>query len=578
MDVSTPPINHNLASSLNLDEFVIVDQDPITLIKDAALQLSNVPEKYKQNTSSWFSSKNFDSEVLLAIKDLQSYTNLNQDQKLQVKPYLLTAYKALVIICNNQILNPQALKAAEEQKNDINLQCGGVADNLAKLTTYSSVLDLLHKSNDPSQFLIKINSSGMPELTTKINTDDSNNLLDFLQNIKAILNNSNVISHLDFEQLLQLKFTTFWLMANFLKRYESGLDLAEHVFQDLSYLNLQLSQLLSQKSQKEKDAFSNHQILKNLNSLKSHIHANFYTSCKNFWDDKLHVNQLKEFEKYIGGCKAFLSNSNVSNVNSLVFLKRSDNPGIALYQVPKTKTASDASSTEDNSTTLVVFPYNIEGYFSNYNPNQARTTEMELGGLAHQPIVSASGVYWNCLQSLIAKVKQEFPDDFKGKIHLVSAGFGLDGAVAQILSYLWAQQNADSQTSTYCLGTPPYLDVNAARTVQQQANHYAISFALDGDKYLYPSKLNFLIKPYYANNFKGQYTLHYRDWFASDFYKHDKPIYLETIRKGVNHAQMMYDLSHEVDELLQTAAQSNVKELGQNVAKIYTQSFPNKSS
>ena len=482
---------------------------------------------------------------------------------------MLTAYKALDFICKNKIINTPAQKQAREKYDEINLQCGGLTDKLCSLDSFSSILDIL-KNQDSSKDLIKLNSENALELVSSVNTQASEAVLDYLGNVKAVLSNDAVVSHLSYLSLIKLKMATCWLMANYLKRYESGLDLAEHIFQELSTINLVLSQLISKRSIEEQQKFTDIQLLKNLKTLQTQIHANFYKECKNFWDDEAHVLELKEFEKYISACKAFLLNPGAFTINDLVLRKRDDKLGLALY--------STRSKAEDNSITLVAFPFNFEGFFNNYNPNQNRTTELELGGLAHAPVADGSMAYWTVLNKLISEAKSEFPDDFKGPINLIGAGFGLDGAIAQILSYKWAREHADASTRTYCLGTPPYVDANAARTIQQQPGHYAISFALEGDRYLCPSKLNMMIKQYSSSNFKGSYRLHYRDLFASDFYKHDKPIYLDAIKLGVKHAKMMFDLNKEIENLLKTTAHSSDKNLGANIVKLYAPANPNSKS
>ncbi len=242
----------------------------------------------------------------------------------------------------------------------------------------------------------------------------------------------------------------------------------------------------------------------------------------------------------------------------MTFLAKDVANSLALYEL---------SSEDDEQKTLVAFVYNHDRMENYLNFMQDRTSRQGMGGLCHAPVYNAIQPSKEALSKLIES--KGYKDT---KLKLITCGFGLDGAVAQALSYMWAKDHSSCETRSYCFGVPPFLDVNAAANFKLQDNHYAVNFELKGDSFLKSSVFNFLVaKPYSPDNFKSIYPLYNRDWFMSDVTGHDKEIYASQIKPGIEQPKKMYELYQEISNLITTAANSNPEDLGKNVAGIYKQ-------
>ena len=537
--------SNDLEGSRNF--IVIESTPPVKKIQDAAEEL----EKIVKRQSSPLVMESI-------LKELDITNLLNESEQKEAFPYLLTAYKALDFINKSGILKGKINQSAVVKQSEINARCKGIAKELSTLYSFSSLADALMQKEDRANYILELNSGQNLEWISCAAHNKRKCIVtkNYIDNILSYLKNEKITQHLSVEDILKLKISVSWMQVNYLNAYQQKIDNSEHIFDLLQKMNALLSLTLSKPPDREFDGFKNSKILSKLALLKEQISSTVYFP--NFWNDKSHFYELKECEKYIESCRAFIIDNDILNINGLTFLAKDVDNGLALYEL---------SSEDDGQKTLVTFVYNHERMLHHYNFMQDRTSRQGMGGLCHAPVYNAIQPSKEALSKLIES--KGYKDT---KLKLITCGFGLDGAVAQVLSYMWAKDHSSCETRTYCFGVPSFLDANAAATLKAQDNHYAVNFELKGDNFLKSSIWSaFVAKPYSSDNFKSIYPLYNRDWFMSDVTGHDKEIYASQIKPGIEQPKKMYELYQEISNLITTAANSNPDDLGKNVAGIYKQ-------
>ena len=180
---------------------------------------------------------------------------------------------------------------------------------------------------------------------------------------------------------------------------------------------------------------------------------------------------------------------------------------------------------------------------------QSRKTGLSLGGLGHTPVFDSVDQTMIALKLLVSKhVYEDAPVPFK----LITTGFGVDGAVGQVLAYAHARVHPGNEAVACCIGTAPYLDVNAAENLCGQENLYSVNFQLEGDTLQGVSAFSgYVAKTYSKSNWEATLPLYNRDWFLSDSMTrgHDPEIYREKVQRAVRQPLQMRQVCHELSSL-----------------------------
>jgi hypothetical protein len=471
-----------------------------------------------------------DAETISSqIELLETVNGIDPEERKKLIPQLCSVYKILDALRLNNYLDVNSKNQVVTHLDQIQSQCFNVAHELCQLHSLITTADKLCALSEPNDYLLDVQNQNNPSLVLMSQATNSQaaNTYQFLQNTITYLNTPAIIVHLSVSDLIKLKTLVCWLAVNYLKSQKNRLDLSEHIYSQLLEINKILNQNLGNRDQNEYAQLGD---ITRLISLKTHLVGNHYF--KDFWYQPVHVDELKEYQKYLKSCNQFLSDTDCVSLEGLTFIEKNDAAGIALYEVPQ----------DEQSQTLVVFSYNKEGVSPYYNCFQARSSNLGVGGLGHQPVYDYTETCWEVLK--------EHLKNNKNIKHIITSGFGIDGAVAQLLGFLAARQYPNIQTRSYCMGVAPFVDVNAAATIKNQKNHYAINFKLNEDKLLSVSKYSaYVAKTYSKINFLGTFKLYNRDWFMSDFTGHDRKIYVEKAQPGVQQPIEIHELYSELDEI-----------------------------
>lgn len=535
--VKTPSINSKLEQAL-------------PIIQDAIRGLTSIDKKFTADATGWSWNKDKaiqeDAGVLKHhIDALNVIKTLSEAERKQLVPQLCTVYKILDVLKTNKYLDSNSTQQVILAFNQIQHHCFGFGNELCQIHSLISTAARLFDESKPADHLLDAmdGTSAALVLKSKATNIHSENTYKLLTKIHSYLKQEHIIKHLSVDDLVKLKALACWMMANYIKVQEQRLDLVEHIYSELREINLTVNASLAKR---EKDEFAEAKCqaaIASLFSLKDHLSSKIYFH--DFWYVDKHVEELKNCKQYLKSLNSFIRDPDEKNIEGLIFLKKNPDAGIALYEVPSQKERKN----------LIVFSYAREGVMSYYNYLQSRSSKLGIGGLGHAPVYDAAEKCWEPLKEMLKECNYS-----ENNIdQIITAGFGIDGAVAQVQSFLLAKEYPKIQTRTYSMGVAPYLDVNAAVNVHKQPNHYAINIILKDDTSLGVSKFSsYVAKAYKTDNFHGQFEAHNRDWFMSDITGHDRNIYADKAEPAIQQPIEMHALYHELDRMAKKIADKEV--------------------
>jgi|GEM_PF-5907410 len=366
------------------------------------------------------------------------------------------------------------------------------------------------------------------------NKDEQNAVFHKLKTLGIALNKPALMSGLLNDQLIELKLVSCSMMVGYLGHQESGLDLVEANFTQLNKINDLVQQEISKRSDRGFAADPEFAIAFAL--LKEEMPKALYSEA--FWDDKKGVNELVGLKNHIKAITNFMKDPNIKKLGDLLVVGSDKDAGLFLFKG------------KEGEYVLMLNPENDQK-FSHFDFRQS--TESGLNGLGHAPIYEG----FNKIQEKANLfLKQEIKDD---SFKLTITGFGLGGGVAQLLANEEAKKNIENQYVACCIGTPAYLDPNAAASLSETVNLYSFNFSLYGDKFVKASAFSPLVAKGYAaesDTFNAVYPLFNRDWSALDITGHDANIYEKKIERAVDQPITMHKIYEEVQLLSQPTAQN----------------------
>lgn len=515
----------------------------------------------------WWTKTEFqkDCSKLRSVLGELDLKDIDVENKTRLMPTLCKVYRALEQIFTKIKIDAQLKSEVRSRQGFIKIQCYGLGDELCQLNSLVNLGYDLGSVPNPMDFLLDVKDD--VDLTvieaSKADSKQQLEVYKVVKNFVANLKRPEVVRHFSVLQLMQMKIAINTLLANYIFHQSKGLSQAEHIFQELLVANQCVNRILASRDESQYAGVKDDSALGRLMLLKDAIsRSTMYSS--EFWDNPRHIRELSDYVEIMPSCRQFISDTKSHDVKGLVFLGKDDVNGLALFKWPQSNDAKPKA--------LVVFCYNNETQSAYWNCLQNREAMLGLGGLAHGPVLEP---VYNCrkaLENLISKSAYA-----NQELNIITAGFGIDGAVAQTLAFLLAREQPKIQTKTYAMGTAPFLDVDAAPTFRDCPNHYALVFRLYQDKMLDQSTLGTLVQKQYSDaNFHAIYPLFNRDWFASDMLKrgHDVSIYLGNLQKGFKQPRDLHALYTELKEILDIVGLVKEADLPKALQK-YFQKFNN---
>lgn len=479
----------------------------------------------------FFSDSQKDREELQEILSIfeKNITVLDQTEKQELIPCFFAASQILMRLEEKPNLDRETLNRVKSCKCLFALEFSSEFLALSKLKSLALLSKRLLEEGTPQDYILRVSDDQL-ELC-KFNEYNSNNderLLSYLEDgILTHLKNPDIAHDLTLEELFQIKGAVFWLIVNYIEaqKLPEG-KLSFQIYSSLYQINSYINDILKDKSLEDYNKFAKNTstLFKAISHLPSELQKLQFAD---FWNDVRHFKDLQECTIYCNVIKKFMQNSNECKIPNMIYLGKDEEVGLALYQVKQDK----------DPPTLFAFSYKGEQLSDHFNILQDRTGNLG-GGLCYKPVKDRAEIALKSLQNLI-KEKTEFENE---NIELVAVGFGLDGAVAEQLSYMWASDHPSMTAKSYGLGVPPYLDPIGAKTLKNQKNHYSMNFLINGDYFLKSSE----IFAQYRDSFNAVYKLYYHNWFLGDFSGHDKDVYAEMMSLGINQAIETYLLYQEI--------------------------------
>ncbi len=462
---------------------------------------------------------------------------LTAEEKVELKPQFIQVYTALrqlqeTFKADSASANKQTQQAITKAITALRQSEVYLSDHLATLCGFASLADkiVMGESSSPEGQLLVVDK-GILAFSDKSDGNGQQLALKRLKNVETALKNEDACAQLTDNQLLQMKLTISWTMLAYLSQQKTGLDLVEHSFETLFLMNQQLNAILAKRKDLDVDA----DLVTSLALVVDQIQT-LYSD--DFWVDAKHGNQLRNIEPFVASLLSFIGNSNQVDLAGLTFLHRDDANGIALFEAPEV----------EGEKNYVALFFGRDGVVSYYDPRQSRNPNFDLGGLGHDPIYQSAGPASAAFE-LLMKEKADKSKPFK----LTTAGFGVDGAVGQMVAFSQAIANPDSKIVSCCVGTAPYLELNASEAMLRQKNLYGINFQLVGDTLTKPSAFStYAAKKYSETNWELNLPLYNRDWFMSDSLTrgHDASIYREKVQRAVKQPQQLLQVRDELRTII----------------------------
>lgn len=513
-------------------------------IQQAISNLTVVDKNYKTDGVRIFNRDKMlqeDAKALkLHISKLEILKELSDEERKKMIPQLCAVYKVLHTLKSNPYLDSSSSQSVAISFNRIQQSCFGIGNELCQIHGLLSTARNLFEKTKPEGYLLNLKGDSTVLIEKeKGNEQSSEDAYKFLAKIKTYLKSPNIIKYLSVDELLELKAISCWMMANYVVAQEQRLSLAVSTYAQLKEINKTINANLSTREKSEYLNMNNHTAVASLIQLKTHMNSKLYFN--DFWYNEHHVKELKQCREYLKFCNDFIIDPTKLSVDGLTQIKTNEEAGLALYEVPS----------EEERKTLVLFSFNKEGVLPYYNHFQNRSCTLGIGGLGHAPVYDQAEKCWAPLTEMLKDGKYN-ETNLK---QVITAGFGVDGAVAQVLSFLLAKQYSSVETRTYGMGVAPYLTNDAAAKIRDQSNHYAINITLQEDSNLKVSKFSHYVASAYSKfNFQAEFEAHNRDWFMSDITGHDRRIYADKVDPAVQQPIELYQMYGELEGMAKSIA------------------------
>ncbi len=427
-------------------------------IETALKRLSFLEEKINEHAKEYF------NDLKNTLNSIELIQCLNPSDKAPLSKLITPAICILDRLKVNNNLDIETRGEVESSQRMLGIEFKGLGKELEQIRSLTSIAKELALLSNSDEHILTIDGDHIKLVDSK-RALDQECVHKYLEDIIVFLKDNDITEHLSINELFQIKVASCYLMANYINAQKLKLDLTDAIFATLFQLNKSINEILASINSQDFEKVSNFREINTLNQFCAHLRNKFYFP--DFWADPKHVSELKQYENCCFVLNELIQDETGCDINGLQFLEKNEEVGLAFYQIAK----------EGEPPVLVAFSFNKDDSFSHFNGLQDRTCKLHIGGLAHAPVVKRAESVWEVLKQMI--VSHDFDNQ---EIQLITVGFGLDGAVAEIMSSMCLSQFPKMQTRCYAMGVPPFLDVNAAANIKGQENHYSINFRLYGDK------------------------------------------------------------------------------------------------
>ncbi len=421
-----------------------------------------------------------------------------------------------------------AVKAVSQVSGFLEAQTG------ASLGLYR-IFQLIKLFENPRERILVMRCDGVDvALAETAGGSEQERVKEYLEGIHLSLLENSTVKHLSTLQLLKMKIAAGWMMANYEKHMASGIDLTEAIFDALVKINSAINQRIGERGDEAAAEISGNVSLKaSLIRLQNYFRENTYF--RQFWIEQKHVAKLSKHAESVQDYIALLAKKQLS-ADGLTFITADEDVGLRIYE-------------KDGE--VFVFCSGTEKSKDYWNILQERNIGVLAGGVGHKPVMDKADQALVAMNELVERTGVDESIEWD-KVKVVNfSGFGLDGAVAQLLAYNFANKNKGKEIHAYCLGTPAYLDRNSAAKIAGCDNLYSINFALVGDRAL---KTNYtLLRPVQKKWSSASfitYPLYNSDWFVSDWSGHWDENYLANAESAMKFPIRLHEMHQEVDLLL----------------------------
>ncbi|MDP1834636.1 MAG: hypothetical protein Q8K75_01790 [Chlamydiales bacterium] len=478
-------------------------------------------------------------QLTYTLKELASdLSKINDNATIaELHTDLIPAFAHLQLIADEGANAPARCAPFVQAVNGVLIQMQATApylsSSLFQLTSMASLAqNICAGEGFDKKSCLTLNSEKALAISTIDTAKNQEPVLEHLDALEIALQDSNVLRHLTNEQLLQLQLVCGWMMVQYIGHQKTNIDLIEHVADKLFEVNNTVNTVLVSRAEQGpvvadaglKAAFA---------TLQGRIRSNYFPT---FWTSPEHHQRLAEVQDIMAKGLEMTFKQSHENLEGMIFLGSRD--GISLFEVPQQG---------DKPKQFAAYFYGRDSVKSHYNAFQGRSgIDFKLGGNCWNPVLQGATETKDALASLIAEQNAQN----NACAELVTFGFGIDGAIGQVLAHDLSQKGV--KTTSLCVGSAPYLDVNAARTVGKQENHYAMNLKLDQDCLgKGASSLNKLAKEYRESNFHAQYPLYFRDWYAGDIWNrgHNVEVYATSLNSYAKQPEKLAQLHDQVSRL-----------------------------
>lgn len=454
---------------------------------------------------------------------------LSPEEKERKKPQLLCVYNILRQLQNRKLGTAALQTQVIQTLNILRTNAVYLTDNVITLSNLADLGDSIAKGMQGyAEDKLLVIREGSLDIGSSSTSEEQKSVKKQLETIKTILKNPNVLKHISNDQLLQMKLAVSWLMIGYLEKQKTGLDLVEFNFSKLYEINFEIQKIVEIRNNNENEFVADPELIAPFSLLAEQIASKLYFP--GFWacseteneTENVHVSQLVSISQHINSFLDFIVDPKKKTLKGLIFLGEMEN--MSLFQVEDKK---------DEKPVYVLMLYGRDYTTDNYNFCQSR--EGWLNGLGHAPVYQAADDSLSNFNLLLSQtIKPNMP------YKLVIGGFGLNGAVGQLLAFSHARDNPATEVVSFGVGTPDFVDTNAAATILEQENLYSLNFKLNGDTWANASRFSKWVAKAYDSSSQGLYPVFNRDWNITDLTGHDPKIYRQKVERSMEQPiQMM---------------------------------------
>lgn len=507
-------------------------------------ELANTINLHQQQ---WFSAfrglysnlNKFNQEVQNFNESMgKNFSALNEEDKEKLQKLAATSFGALESLKKNHFITRDIKLSQKLSVLKIGIKHQfKEAPNLYNLFQFSETCRQFKSLPESSGQVVTV-IAGQPTFipVTSMNQEKMTEAKNYFENVSKILSNKNVVQHMSVEQMMDMEMMISWQYVNFLSLMPKGMDYNESILFTLKNIRCQLHESLGERDPSDFAGLLEGDKAYSYLNLQQQIQKQFYS--EKFWSDPMPTMILQKHEENIKSYIGLIGHPERHEQPGLTFVASNDEAGIAVY-------------TNDEGH-VVISSFGGDSYGNYINPLQDRDAELLVGGMVHKPVVDK--MIKKKAMATVQKILKE--EKLEGK-PIITVGFGIDGAVAQLIGFRLAKDYQNTPVLSFGVGVAPFLDRNSAATVKNHENFKAINFHYASDTNLKTGFFSPLVAKGYSNEQEDVYPIYNPDKFISDVTGHDKQNYLNHIETAVDLPRVMFDMNNRLSEILRASYLNN---------------------